>query len=81
MSIDIGPLFELVAQYGLPLVMFFGVIALSIRGTIVWPPTIRAYEERVRDVTEQRDKFAAIAYPAVKAVEEGARALQKAAEK
>ena len=65
----------LTLQYGLPLIMFFGVIWLSNAGIIVWKPTLDAYKERLIDVVSERDRLMGITLPAVKAVEHGAEAL------
>ena len=49
--------FSLAAQYGLPLVMFFGVIWLSYTEIIIWRPTYRAIltakDDRIKDLEEQ----------------------------
>ncbi len=77
MDMDI---FSATTQYGLPLVMFFGVIWLSMSGRVIWKPShdaiVAALTARLQDVTDERDKFADIAYKGVGALEQGAEALK-----
>ncbi len=74
----------LVAQFGLPLVMFFGVIILSIRGDIIWKPShqavVSALTDRLQDVLRERDRFADLAYKGVSAAERGAEVLKSTRE-
>lgn len=79
--------FSLTVQYGLPLVMFFGVIVLSMSGKIVWRKShdeivaalrevIAAKEKSNAVCTEERDRLFNLALPAVRSLEQGAEALK-----
>ena len=77
MDMDI---FSVTTQYGLPIVMFFGVIWLSMSGRVIWKPShdaiVSALTARLEDVSKERDKFADIAYRGVSGLEHGAEALR-----
>lgn len=73
-------IFAVTTQYGLPLVMFFGVLWLSMSGRVIWKPShdaiVAALTARLADTVEERDKFADIAYKGVSGLEHGAEALK-----
>ena len=77
-------LFDLTVRFGLPLVMFFGVIYLSLSGAVIWRPShnaiVDAYKARLEDVTRERDRAMDIAYPLARGVEQGATALRESRE-
>ena len=79
--------FSLTVQYGLPLVMFFGVLWLSLTGKIVWRGShdeivaalrevIETKEQRNAVCAEERDRLFDLALPAVRSLEQGAEALK-----
>lgn len=72
--------FQLTVQYGLPLIMFFGVVWLSMTGRIIWKPShdavVAALSHSLKDVTDERDRLFDVALPAVRAMESGAEALK-----
>lgn len=80
MDMSIGDLLDLTLKFGLPLILFYGVVWLSMTGKVVWRPShdaiVTVLTERLKDVTSERDRFAEIAYKGVSAVEQGAEALK-----
>lgn len=75
-------MFQLIIQFGLPLVMFVFVVVLSIRGDVIWRPThealLNVYRLQLQDVTAQRDKFAEIALQATAATERATSVAEQA---
>lgn len=75
-----GDVFDAVTQYGLPLVMFIGVIWLSVSNVVVWRPShdaiCRLYEQQIADLRAERDRFADIARPAVESAKETAQLVR-----